>query len=87
MTKKKASKNSNKAQHSSAIVSSLKRSHRTAFLLNHKEKEALDLYCKKNKIRNKSKFMRETLLRTIMDHFLDDYPTLFDKKDMDKIKI
>ncbi len=68
-------------------VSSLRRRHRTAFLLNDKEKEALEVYCKKHKIKNKSKFMRETLLRAIMEHFLEDYPTLFDKKDMDKIKI
>ena len=66
---------------------SLRRKHRTAFLLNDKEKEAIETYCKKHKIKNKSKFMRETLMRIVMDHFLEDYPTLFDKKDMDKIKV
>ncbi len=86
MAKKSRKKNKTELQ----IISrenSLKRSHRTAFLLNDKEKEAIESYCKKNKIKNKSKFMRETLMRTVMDHFLEDYPTLFDKKDMDKIRV
>jgi hypothetical protein len=84
---KKQSKNSGKKESITLSIKALKRTHRSAFLLNDKEKEALDSYCKKNKIKNKSKFIRETLLRTVMDHFLEDYPTLFDKKDMDKIKI
>ncbi len=86
MAKKSAKKNNCNLQIGSR-ENSLKRNHRTAFLLNDKEKEAIDSYCKKNKIKNKSKFMRETLLRTVMEHFLEDYPTLFDKKDMDKIRI
>ncbi|TLX75602.1 hypothetical protein E9993_08560 [Labilibacter sediminis] len=86
MAKKKGIKN-NKSEEKVLSVSSLKRIHRTAFLLNDKEREAIDSYCRKNKIRNKSKFMRETLMRIVMDHFLEDYPTLFDKKDMDKIKV
>ncbi len=85
MAKKKVKQAMSKM--STGRVDFMKRSHRTAFLLNDKEKEALDIYCKKNKIKNKSKFIRETLLRAVMDHFLDDYPTLFDKKDMDKIRI
>ncbi len=84
---KKSKKKSAAALNRVSRKSSLKRNHRTAFLLNDKEKEAIDSYCKKNKIKNKSKFMRETLLRTVMEHFLEDYPTLFDKKDMDKIRI
>ncbi len=86
MTKKRSKKKVKQADNVVGI-SSLRRRHRTAFLLNDKEKEALDVYCKKHKIKNKSKFMRETLLRTIMEHFMEDYPTLFDKKDMDKIRI
>ncbi len=84
---KKYKKNNTSELQKISRENSLKRSHRTAFLLNDKEKEAIESYCKKNKIKNKSKFMRETLMRVIMDHFLDDYPTLFDKKDMDKIRI
>jgi len=86
MAKKKKAK-AKKAELVPTRISPLKRNHRSAFLLNDKEKEALDSYCKKNKIKNKSKFIRETLLRTVMNHFMEDYPTLFDKKDMDKIRI
>jgi hypothetical protein len=84
MTKIQSKKNNKTTPFS---TKALKRTHRSAFLLNDKEKEAFDSYCKKNKIKNKSKFIRETLLRTVMTHFLEDYPTLFDKKDMDRIKI
>ncbi len=83
----KKTKNKNKKQDKVINASNLKRSHRTAFLLNDREKEALEVYCRKHKIKNRSKFIRETLLRTIMDHFIEDYPTLFDKEDMDKIRI
>ncbi len=84
---KKGRKKNNKSSQKVLNASSLRRNHRTSFLLNDMEKEAIDKYCKKHKIRNKSKFMRETLMRTVMDHFINDYPTLFDKKDMDKIKV
>lgn len=66
---------------------SLVRRHRAGFLLNDKEFEAIEAYCKKYKIDNRSKFMREIVMRFIMDKFLSDYPTLFDKQDLDKLKI
>ncbi len=87
MAGKRNKKNSQNKKNTISVSASLRRKHRTSFLLNEKEKEAIESYCKKNKIRNKSKFMRETLMRTVLDHFLEDYPTLFDKKDMDKIRI
>jgi hypothetical protein len=65
----------------------LKRKHRAGFMLNDKELEAVDAYCKKYKIENKSKFMRETVIRYVMDQFLSDYPTLFEKQDLDKLKV
>jgi hypothetical protein len=65
----------------------LKRKHRAGFMLNDKELEAVDAYCKKYKIDNKSKFMRETVMRYVMDQFLSDYPTLFEKQDLDKLKV
>jgi hypothetical protein len=65
----------------------LKRRHKAGFLLNDKELEAVDAYCKKYKIENKSKFMRETVMRFVMEQFLNDYPTLFDKQDLDRLKV
>lgn len=63
----------------------LKRKHRECFLLNDKEREAIDAYCKKYKVKNRSQFVRETIMKAVMESFLEDYPTLFDKKDLDKM--
>ena len=56
----------------------LLRTSRTTLLFNQREKEAIDLYCQKYKIKNKSKFMREVILTDILKRFDDDYPTLFE---------
>ncbi len=62
-----------------------KREHRTSFMLTAEENSAIEMYCKKYKVRNRSKFMREAVLRTVMEKFLDDYPTLFEKEDLDEL--
>jgi hypothetical protein len=56
----------------------LRRSHRTAILFNNREREAINLYCDKYKISNRSKFMRETIMTEILKRFDEDYPTLFE---------
>jgi len=61
------------------------RKHKATFLLNDKENDAIETYCKKYKINNKSKFMRETVMRVVMEQFLEDYPTLFEKQDLDRL--
>jgi len=63
----------------------LKRKHKATFLLNDKEKDAVTIYCEKYKIGNKSKFMREAVLRVVMEQFLDDYPTLFEKQELNRL--
>lgn len=45
---------------------------------NQREKEAIDLYCQKYGITNKSKFIRETILTEVLKRFDEDYPTLFE---------
>ena len=67
--------------------SKLTRSHRIEFLLNDKEQDALDVYCKRYGIESKAGFVRETVMRCVMEQFIDDYPTLFDKSDLDKLKV
>lgn len=84
-SKSMTKKNKRKQQNLVAKDRNLRRIHRSSFLLNEKEKEAVELYCSKYKIRNKSKFMREAVLRVVMEQFLDDYPTLFDKQDLDRL--
>jgi hypothetical protein len=56
----------------------LRRSHRTSILFNNREREAINLYCDKYKITNRSKFMRETIMTEILKRFDEDYPTLFE---------
>jgi hypothetical protein len=76
-----------KQSNSNSRKLALVRRHRAGFLLNDKELEAMEAYCKKYKIDNRSKFMREIVMRFVMDKFLSDYPTLFDKQDLDKLKV
>ena len=56
----------------------LRRIFRTSLLFNSREKDAIELYCEKYKIRNKSKFMREAIMTEILKKFDEDYPTLFE---------
>ncbi|HPD94543.1 MAG: hypothetical protein H6537_00215 [Bacteroidales bacterium] len=55
----------------------LKRIHRKELLFNTMEMEAINSYCKRYKIRNKSKFLRETIISKILNKFEEDHPTLF----------
>ena len=56
----------------------LKRIHRKAILFNRKELNALNHYCRKYKIQNQSKFMRDTIIYAILKKFDEDYPSLFE---------
>ena len=56
----------------------LLRSFRTSLLFNQREQEAIDLYCQKYRIKNKSKFMREAIITEVLKRFDEDYPTLFE---------
>ena len=55
------------------------------FLFNKLELEAFEKYCKKYKIKNKSKFIRETVITEILGQFDRDYPSLFDNEDSENI--
>jgi hypothetical protein len=55
----------------------LKRKNKHSLLLNNKELAAINHYCDRYKIRNKSKFMRETIITEILRKFDQDYPSLF----------
>ena len=59
---------------------SLKRIHRKSILFNKREMQAIDHYCKKYKIKNKSKFMREMIITSVLKKFDEDYPSLFEKR-------
>jgi hypothetical protein len=54
------------------------RTHRQIFTLNDEENKALNRYITKYKVKNKSKFIRETLMMAVIRKFEEDHPTLFD---------
>jgi hypothetical protein len=54
------------------------RVHKHLFMLNDLENKALERYLQKYRVQNKSKFIRETLMMTILRRFEEDAPTLFD---------
>jgi hypothetical protein len=56
----------------------LKRVNRKVIQFNNKELSAIEVYCRKYRVVNKSQFMRETIISTILKKFNDDYPTLWD---------
>ncbi len=53
------------------------RKNRVSIMLNDEEMRALHRLISTYKIKNKSKFIRETLMTTILRKFDEDHPTLF----------
>jgi len=54
------------------------RTHRQIFTLNDEENKALKRYIEKYKVQNKSKFIREAVMLTIIKKMEENHPTLFD---------
>lgn len=48
------------------------------------EMEVINAFCKKYGIKNKSKFMRESIITAILKKFDEDYPTLFNSSPVKK---
>jgi len=61
---------------------SMVRNRVVAISLNDPEFKALEKYCSKYKITNRTRFIRESLMKTILTRMSEDYPTLFDEKEM-----
>lgn len=55
----------------------LVRKHKITFMLNDKEMEAIENYLSRYRIRNKSRFYRETIVRHILKQMEKDTPELF----------
>ena len=54
------------------------RTYRVSLLLNEREQRALERYCDRYTISNRSRLIRETLMRAILSRQENDQPTLFD---------
>ena len=59
-----------------------KRERRMSILLSENELQIINEYLKKNKITNKSRWLRETILASIHRDIEEHYPTLFTEHDM-----
>ena len=54
------------------------REYRISLLLNESEQRTLDKFCEKYGVANRSRLIRETLMRAILKQMENDQPTLFD---------
>jgi len=55
----------------------LLRTNRRAILFNNKEMKVIESYCRKYRIDNRSRFMREAIITSVLKKLDEDYPTLF----------
>ncbi|NMA73190.1 MAG: hypothetical protein GX963_03320 [Bacteroidales bacterium] len=74
------SRNNNKKEKETS--SNVKRMMRLTCFLNEQEYEFIDNYLKRYKIKNKSRWLRETVLLAIYKEIEENYPTLFDEHEM-----
>jgi len=61
----------------------LKRNNRLTLMLNNRELRALNVYCQRFRVKNRSKFLRETLMMAILKRFDEEMPTLFEESEPD----
>jgi hypothetical protein len=50
-------------------------------MLNNREVRALGIYCNRYRVRNKSEFLRETIMKAILKRFDDEHPTLWEESE------
>lgn len=60
---------------------SLKRTNRLSLMLNNREMRAISIYCNRYRVKNKSEFMRGTIMKAILKRFEDEHPTLWEEND------
>jgi hypothetical protein len=59
----------------------LKRTNRLSLMLNKREKRALSIYCSRYRIKNKSEFLRETIMKAIIKRFEEEHPSLWEENE------
>ena len=59
----------------------LKRNKKVSVMLNNREMKALGIYCNRFRVKNKSEFMRETLMKAIVKRFHEEPPSLFEQSE------
>ena len=60
----------------------LKRNNRLTIMLNDRELRALNIYCQRFRVKNKSKFLREAVMMAILKRFDEEMPTLWEENNL-----
>lgn len=63
----------------------MKRGHRIVIRLNEYEMKTVDKFCDDFGVKNRSQFLRETVIRKMISVFEKNYPTLFSEEEMDSL--
>lgn len=50
-------------------------------MLNSREARALGIYCNRYRIKNKSEFLRSTIMKEIIKRFSEEHPTLWEENE------
>jgi len=66
-------------KHSAYKEDRLRRTNRLSVMLNNRELRALGIYCSRYRVKNKSEFLRETVMRAILKRFEEEHPTLWEE--------
>jgi hypothetical protein len=48
-------------------------------MLNNREMRALGIYCNRFRVKNKSEFLRETIMKAILKRFEKEHPSLWEE--------
>lgn len=75
--KKKTNKHDLKPGFRREEMQKLIRNRRKTIFFNERECSLIDQYCEKFSVRNKSAFMRSTIIAHILEQLDDNYPRLF----------
>ncbi|MCE5346771.1 MAG: hypothetical protein LLG13_10860 [Bacteroidales bacterium] len=66
-------------RHTAYKEEQLKRTKRLSLMLNNREMRALGIYCNRYRVKNKSEFLRETIMKAIIKRFDDEHPSLWEE--------
>jgi hypothetical protein len=66
-------------KHSAYKEERLRRINRLSLMLNDREMKALGIYCSRYRVKNKSEFLRETVMKAILKRFEEEHPTLWEE--------
>ena len=57
----------------------LRRNNRLSLMLNNRELRALGIYCSRYRVKNKSEFLRATIMKAIVKRCEEEHPTLWEE--------